>query len=758
MRHCVFGSVARVILSMVKDDENYGQTYLIADIFTSYYDMEPDFSFDSGLISRWINGLAPVSPKIKAFYLDDKNQRKLTEDFRKHVLPKVVDPDILVRDIYELLMEDPDISENKKNELSIGYPYENDDDKYGFIGRILKYTLEKKAYSPDYSVVKASGSVHDRILGAEVPQPCRHFSGREKESEELHELLKKESKVFVTGIPGIGKSEFIKAYAKKYRKEYRDILYFSYTGDLKSMITGAMFADDTDCEYEVLFRKHHKYFHNLGREVLLIIDNFNVTEQSDKFFPVLMNYTCSIVFTTRSVFECGASYTLSEIEDKDTLFTLASKLYSNINRNQQCFMEIIAAVHHHTLAVELSARLLEKGLITPAELLKKLRENSADPDSADKVSMRKDGMSSKATYYEHLSRLCALSLLDDDMKNVIRNMVFIPECGIRTRRLAKWCGMSDMNAMNDLIELGLIRNTTLDIIALHSIIRDLAVKELEAAYTVCSCFIETIHRFCLNIGQYRQDHRLITGTVLNIMKYAVKDDIPSYILFLEDALGFMESYSEEYGMYYALGELHDILNDKEAGTAKDRALMYNYEARCKSVFENNDDKAIEIHKKALKLIPQITDPVAVANLYMNMGVLYHDKDSNIKALEYMEQGIAVLEENNIVTADYIAMKRNYATVLASCGENLRAHTILMDAAHIAVAADSSELAGLLYDAASINVRMHFYEEAVHLYKEAFDEYAKYLDEDQLNMRKQAALYLLKINGCNMIPGDSTYLQ
>ena len=98
MRHCVFGSVARVILSMVKDDEDYGQTYLISDIFTSFYDIEPDFSFDSGLISRWINGLAPVSPKIKAFYLDDKNQRKLTEDFRKHVLPKVVDPDILVRD------------------------------------------------------------------------------------------------------------------------------------------------------------------------------------------------------------------------------------------------------------------------------------------------------------------------------------------------------------------------------------------------------------------------------------------------------------------------------------------------------------------------------------------------------------------------------------------------------------------------------------------------------------------------------------
>ena len=315
-----------------------------------------------------------------------------------------------------------------------------------------------------------------------------------------------------------------------------------------------------------------------------------------------------------------------------------------------------------------------------------------------------------------------------------------------------------MNAVNDLIELGLIKNTARDVIVLHPIIRDLAVKELEAAYTVCSCFIENIHRYCLNIGQYRHDHRIITGTALNIMKYAVKDDIPSYILFLEDALGFMESYSEEYGMYYAVGELRDILNDKEAGTAKDRALMYNYEARCKSVFESNDDKAIEIHKKALKLIPQITDPVAVANLYMNMGVLYHDKGSNIKAMEYMGQAISLLEENKIVSGDYIAMKRNYATLLAEQGKSIEAHTILMDTAHIAVAADSSELAGLLFDAACIDAQLHFYEESIHLFNKAFAEYAKFLDQDDLDKRKQGADYLLRMNGCDMLTDTITYLE
>lgn len=56
-------------------------------------------------------------------------------------------------------------------------------------------------------------TVWDRILGGRVPPLCQWFQGREEELEELHELLQREGKVFLHGIPGIGKSELVKAYA-----------------------------------------------------------------------------------------------------------------------------------------------------------------------------------------------------------------------------------------------------------------------------------------------------------------------------------------------------------------------------------------------------------------------------------------------------------------------------------------------------------------------------------------------------------------
>ena len=49
--------------------------------------------------------------------------------------------------------------------------------------------------------------------------------------------------------------------------------------------------------------------------------------------------------------------------------------------------------------------------------------------------------------------------------------------------------------------------------------------------------------------------------------------------------------------------------------------------------------------------------------------------------------------------------------------------------------------------------MKFYEEAIHLFKESFHEYEKFLDEDTLNARIQAALYLLHQSSCNFIESE-----
>ena len=93
----------------------------------------------------------------------------------------------------------------------------------------------------------------------------------------FHDIVSNNDKVFLTGIPGVGKSEFIKTYAKIYRKEYAGIFYFNYTGDLRQMITDADFIDEIAAsgnKEEYLFVKNQTQVYDLG----FLVGSFSLSQ------------------------------------------------------------------------------------------------------------------------------------------------------------------------------------------------------------------------------------------------------------------------------------------------------------------------------------------------------------------------------------------------------------------------------------------------------------------------------------------------
>ena len=190
------------------------------------------------------------------------------------------------------------------------------------------------------------------------------------ELDALHEMLCSQGKVFLQGIAGIGKSELAKAYAKRYSREYTNIIYFTYSGDLKRDIANLDFADDVDDNetMDARFSRHHRLLRRLQDDSLLIIDNFNTVTTRDSLLDVVLNYHCRIIFTTRSKFDSYTSMNLEEIADTEALISLMSCFYSDAEKQRSVLEQIIQAVHRHTLAVELSARLLETGILEPLPL------------------------------------------------------------------------------------------------------------------------------------------------------------------------------------------------------------------------------------------------------------------------------------------------------------------------------------------------------------------------------------------------------
>ena len=605
-----------------------------------------DFSFDNGLVCRWMTGQAKISPKICTYYARPSKQEKLA------ALYKPIDSRLL------------------------------------FLAKLISFGMERQFIKRDTRNQKllAGGSLSpvilDYIMDSEVPRPCRHFLGREEELDELHTMLEENSKAFLYGIAGIGKSELAKAYAKQYKKYYTNILYVEYAGDLHQAVTDMDFTDDLpeDGEEE-RFRKHNRFLRSLKDDTLLIIDNFNVTATQDSFLPVVLKYRCRILFTTRSKFDGHCILQLKEIRDPASLFQLAAAFYSEAEEYQTLVEEIIEIVHRHTFAVELAAKLLENGILPPEHLLEKLREEKASLENEDKISAIKDGHNSKATYYKHIHTLFSLYSISVEQQEIMRNLCFLPPAGISARIFADWLGLTDLNAINDLVETGFVQATTRHTISLHPMIQEIALSETKPSVTGCHTLLNSLQKICLMHGTEVSYYKKLFQTVGNIMRMIEKDDPTKYLLFLEDIFPYMEKYRYKTGMKEIIYEMKQLLKGNGNGTDTDRALLLDYQA----CMETKPEKAIKLEKEALAQIKEITEDNAhlVSNLHANLGGLYRLNGQAALAKEHMEKGIFLLEQYQLLyTNDSIPQINNYAALLTELQEPERAMAALQKLAQI----------------------------------------------------------------------------
>lgn len=579
-----------------------------------------------------------------------------------------------IQEIYKILIQDGTISDQKKEQLTQDYPCHTSEEQAAFLASVLCFGMERTFVKRNAATKKllAAGTlspvISDFVYNGEVPKACAHFCGRNQELSTLHELISEKRIIFLQGIAGIGKSELAKAYARAYRKDYTNILYLTYSGDLRQDIIDLDFMDDLpeDTE-EDRFRKHNRFLRSLKEDTLLIIDNFNTTAGKDAFFSVLLKYRCRILFTTRSRFDNYASFNLGEISDPDALLSLMGYFYSDAKRKQSILKQIIQTVHSHTLAVELSARLLETGILEPQELLARLQVEKSALGATDTIDIVKDGQSRKATYYEHIHTLFSLYRLSEEELDIMRGLIFVPVSGVSGRLYANWMKLSDMNRINDLIEKGFVQTQSGRQISLHPMIQEVAIDETRPSVNNSAVLLDSLQTICLLHGHDVTWYKPLFLTIENIIREIADDNTPAYLSFLEDVFPYMEKYHYTAGMELIIGKLSGLLTDETVGRSTDRAVLLDYRAAC----EEKTEKAIKLEKEAIALIPEISEENAhlVSNLYSNLGGLYKKAGKRDLAQQAMEQGLRILEQYDLLYYhDSIAQTANYAVLLTEMGQ------------------------------------------------------------------------------------------
>ena len=358
-----------------------------------------------------------------------------------------------------------------------------------------------------------------------------HFIGREQEIDEIHKSFQIGKKaIFLHGIGGIGKSSLAIAYAINHKKDYDNILFCRYKTSLEDLLIDLVdeiqnFEGDTKEGLRRLKRL-------LDQDTLLIVDNFDVATDKDPYMHQFLKLNAKLLFTSRTDFRNQLSQKSTQLEvlplpynHLESLFSSISGIQVNTVAKQHCLSNLLKSIDYHTYLTELLARQIISSGWSLEVLTRKIEDGLIGLASAEKVQATKDDLSPKQTIPEGLRVLFNLASLNDQSKQVLRNMYLLDQFTVvnkDTYKLfcaSKWCdgemrdedgqltwyhfhpyiseSSPDIDVINELCELGWVQKWY-TLYSLHPLVSELVRYDLKPCQDNCRRFYEYINATLLS--------------------------------------------------------------------------------------------------------------------------------------------------------------------------------------------------------------------------------------------------------------------
>ena len=334
-----------------------------------------------------------------------------------------------------------------------------------------------------------------------------YFVGREEELEEIHEELKDNSVLFLSGIGGIGKTELAKRFVARYRDEFDTVAFAYFQNSIEyttchEILINNMSMEEEESEQEYFERVLEVLRKSTSKRDLILLDNFDV-ERDDRL-EELLQCPCKFLITTRN--RNIRDWNFNEVkvdrmtDDKDLM-----ALFTSYNEEEyeaaeyEAVRELIAFVDGHTMTVELIAKYLRDSEQSPTELYRNFMEKSGVTNTDDEriVNQRKDRRMNSESVNRHLSILFDVFNFDEASKEIISSLSLF--AGIRIRRMLfeELCGMNGVsNYIDMLMKRGWIESTGENQkIFLHQVIQDLVYTKLNPTTESCPHIASGIYQY-----------------------------------------------------------------------------------------------------------------------------------------------------------------------------------------------------------------------------------------------------------------------
>ena len=644
-------SCASFMLEILLDalpDALGNQPTKIGLIFKRYYLWSNQYGPVDTIATAWKKGTRKFDRFLTEFY--EQRPEELQCDFRDNVLPAVRDCNLLAKQFCSLIERSNVSREIKEQRIPASLDQFSPEKCSDFLADTMCFFMSHQDY-----VLRTGAAAPPPayILGCQVPAPCEHFCGRDKEIKALHELLLGKGFAFISGLAGMGKSELTRAYAHVYSQDYasyyQHTIHVTFHNSLRETICAIPFAGDEEirqryakrrdlllealskapepnskwqeelehldraCSDE-LFQVHDGKLRLSDPDTLLIIDNLDIPSAQEPLLEQVTQYPCNVLFTTRYCYPEYPSLELTEIQDSKVWVPLVSGYFPKARKFAGEIQEMVTLLHGHTLFVELSARLLGMGALTVPELLDQLRSREWGID--DPVKLRKDGMVHSKTFLEFLRMIFPLFNMAPEEQYILTNLALFPRQGIGLTDFKKWLGLTPagdvsaeerslnkqrITAIYTLADKGLIQNRE-GILFLHDLIREVIGAEEEVAPSIqrCKTLIWNLCILCVPEKPEALEEPLPEGlfpTAENVVKWARKDDEELYWKFLSAAFSAMVLHGYQSGVRLLAGELRQRLGP--TGTPLD-IVRKSFDHYLHAVTADTQEEAEQEHQAALE--------------------------------------------------------------------------------------------------------------------------------------------------------------
>ncbi len=645
-----FANVINILLENKK--KTYPQHKLICDLFAEYLGTsdysDTIYAEDNTMYSRWCTGARPIPMEILHTYEDDNNWEYIENSFDDEIIPNLINESQARSQMEELIKDSiPVIGTSKADEL-IAIT-----DNANFFTQVIRYAIlsdheHSKAFSPDVS---------EDLQNCFLPTVSSEFVGRKDELKQAVKLLQDNHVLFISGIAGIGKSEFARFFADNNRRKYTNIIYWYYTGDLKKNVIQMDFADDTaDISEDELFQKHYDVLKKLRDDSLIILDNFNVLPKDDAFFKELEQNRFQLLVTTRCTLNRYPVLVLKELDSNKELTELFYKLCPSAKDETDVVRDIIKTVHSHTLTVVLSALSLSASGIEASELLRELETCGLNISEGDDIELYKDGDYTEGLMTEHLRKLLQLGKLSNSQLDILRNLSLLPLSGVLKNAFKNWCRLSNLNDVNHLAKYGFIYDDTENRkISLHPLIQEIVVLETVPTVSACHTMIDSLHVISLAHGLDVKKPQNVIDSLISIAEHVIVDSPEYFLLFLQDMFPYLEKYLMTDYLPKLVDRIEYTMNQMEQdGNACDRALLLDYKAEL-LVMKKEYQSALKKRQKAISIMESapldsekadLRTVSLLSNLYNNLSNIYVLMKKPSEAATALKKALSIRSQHN----------------------------------------------------------------------------------------------------------------